>query len=361
MAILDDLCDRLSENPPRFPSWIFVPATSVPPILGAINYWIDTAKTTKTEKTLEFHEVPDMTMPTASAPGMPGPMFPQPGNLGAYSQKLFEDVASAGLEGMTGEQLVGTGLVPGHLSPSQARQYRERHKSQLLEVMLEKLKADLPSADTDVEVKWYKMTKTLPIPKELEARHTILKQLSGAVRRGKDTPGTLVTKVAPPRQCSVSDGLLTRGQAQREIATTWKPNITLYVSFTQSPSLISNKIPQSEGDQLLGGDRKGYPTTSFNLPTAIRSLRLFNPSKCSIDGGMGTSVRSDTFQSTYDWTSRMLGAAADTLVALKDSIKVEFICTEMFSELQLMRNGEDHHRPKEFPRSFLRVWVSNIP
>ena len=198
MAILDDLCSRLSENPPRLPSWIFVPTPSVPPILGAINYWIGMAKTTNAEKALELHEVPDITAPTAAAMGLPGPMFPNPENMTEYSQKLLREVASAGLESMTGEQLVRSGLVPAYIPPSQARQYLESHKSQLVDVMFEKLRADFPTADTDAEVKWYTMTKTFPIPKELEARHPALKQLSGVVRRGKDIPRTLVTKVTPP-------------------------------------------------------------------------------------------------------------------------------------------------------------------
>lgn len=127
------------------------------------------------------------------------------------------------------------------------------------------------------------------------------------------------------------------------------------------PTPRFNRLPQDVGDQLLPGDRKGYPTTSFNFPAAVRPLRQFNPSKCSIDGSMRRPVKSDTLQVTYDWTSRMLDAAAEVLVALKGSVKVELACTELFSELQLMRNGEDYHRPKDFPRSFLRVWMSNIP
>lgn len=51
----------------------------------------------------------------------------------------------------------------------------------------------------------------------------------------------------------------------------------------------------------------------------------------------------------------MLSAAADTLIALKGRVKVEMICTELFSELQSMRNAQDYHRPKEFSRSFLRI------
>ena len=199
MATLDDLRSGLSEGAPRLPSWIFVPTPSIPPILGAINYWIEMAKTTKTEKALELHTIPDITAPTASALGLPGPMWPNPENMTEYSQKLLREVASAGLEGMTGEQLVNSGLVPACIPPSQAGQYRERHKSQLVDVMFEKLRADFPTADTDTEIKWYTMTKTFPVPKELEARHAVLKQLSGAVRRGKDFPRPLVIKVTPPR------------------------------------------------------------------------------------------------------------------------------------------------------------------
>jgi hypothetical protein len=165
MAILNDLRDRLSEDPPRLPSWIFVPITSVPAILGVINYWVDTAKIIKTEKALELHEIPDPSVPTPQAMGMPGPMFPEPGNMAAYSEKLIPEVVSAGLEGMTGQQLVNSGLLPDYISPSQARQYFERHKPQIVEIMVERFKTTFPSPDTDVEIKWHhsirKFTKML--------------------------------------------------------------------------------------------------------------------------------------------------------------------------------------------------------
>jgi len=209
-AILDDLSNRLSEAPPRLPSWIFVPAASIPPILDVIHYWIDTAKTTKTEVTLRLHKIPDPYAQTPTTMGMPGPMFPHPENMNDYSQKLFKELAAAALEGMTGQQLVQTGLLPDYLSPAQARQYFESHKSQFVDVMVERMRSTIPSADNDVEAKWYMMTKTIPIPKELEARHPALKQLSDAVRQSKDIPRGLVTKVFPSRKCSVYEGLPSR-------------------------------------------------------------------------------------------------------------------------------------------------------
>ena len=205
-TILDDLSNRLSEAPPRLPSWIFVPATSIPPILDVIHYWIDTAKIAKTEVTLRLHKIPDPYAQTPVSMGMPGPMFPHPGNVNAYNQKLLKELAAAALEGMTGQQLVKTGMLPDNLSPAQARQYFESHKSQFVDVMVERMRSTIPSADNDVEVKWYMMTKTIPIPRELEARHPALRQLSDALRQSRDIPRGLVTKVFPSRQCSVYEG-----------------------------------------------------------------------------------------------------------------------------------------------------------
>ena len=203
MAILDDLCNRLSESPPRVPSWIFVPTTSIPPILDAINYWIDAAKTTETGRALELHEIPDPSAPRLEGIGISGPALP-PGNM---PDDLTLELASINLESMTGQQLVETGLLPVHIFPNQARQYFERHKSQIAKAMKERMISGIPTAETNIDIKWYMMTKTLPIPKELEARHTVLKRLLDVVRRGKDIPRTLITKVD---RYPVSEGSLTR-------------------------------------------------------------------------------------------------------------------------------------------------------
>ena len=213
MAILDDLRDRLLENPPRLPSWISVPTNSIPLVLGSINYWIDTAKTTETKRVLELHEFPDPSAPTPPATGMgiPDLMFPHPGNLAGYSNKLLRELSLAGLEAMAGQQLAQTGLVPAYIPPGQARQYFKRHKPEVVEVMIERMKASFPSANIDIEIKWYGMTKTVSIPRELEAKHPVLKQLSAALRQGKEIPRTLINKVAPSKRHSVFEGLLNHG------------------------------------------------------------------------------------------------------------------------------------------------------
>ena len=198
MAVLDDLRDCLSENPPRLPSWIFMPITSIPPVLGVIDYWIDMAKTTDTEKALELHNFPDTSAPAPSGMG-PTPTFPHPDNMTAYSANLMREVVVSALDGMTDQQLVQIGTVPAHVPTSQARQYFERHKTRLVDAMAEKMKESFPSPNNDLGVRWYSMTKTLPVPKELEGRHTVLKQLSNVVWNDRDIPRALVYKVAPSR------------------------------------------------------------------------------------------------------------------------------------------------------------------
>ena len=246
MAVLGDLCDRLSEDPPRFPSWIFVPVTSIPPISDAVHYWMDTAKTARTEVAFQLHEIPDPHKRTPVSMGMQGPMLPNPGNATEYSQQMLRDVVASALGGMTGQQLIEKRFVPNHLSASEAREYFERRKSQIVDVMVEKMKETLPSPNTDLEVKWYTMTKTIPVPKELEARHTALKKLSNVMKQNGDIPSALITKVFPSRQCLVCKvHPVDHKQAQREVEMTWKLNITLCVRIFFATVLhrFPTKIP----------------------------------------------------------------------------------------------------------------------
>jgi len=245
MAILEDLCKRLTENPPRLPPWIFVPTTSIPPVLGAIHYWIESSKTTSTETALKLHKIPDLSASTPPGTGTSGPLFPNPENAMAYGEKIIREVLTADLEGMTGQRLIQLGVVPGHLSSSQARQYFERHKSKVIDDATKKMKASIPSASTDVEVKWYTLTKTLPIPKGLEERHTALKQLLDVVRQNKDIPRVMVTKVFPPSRCSAcnsSPSLSWTGTTGDRNDVEAQHNI-LCTSLSAFLPVVFNKIP----------------------------------------------------------------------------------------------------------------------
>ena len=195
MALLDDVCNRLSENPPRLPSWINVPTTSVNPILRAIRYWIDRAKLINTKTALELHE----------DPGIKGPVFPPLENMGGLA---VEEATSACLDDMSDRELVLLRLVPPHIPEHQARRYVESHRSEVIGTMTRRV-GDLgfPPASADIEMRWYSITKTIHFPPELGARHTALRQLSDAIgKRKSHIPAALISKVAPSEGCSVFGG-----------------------------------------------------------------------------------------------------------------------------------------------------------
>ena len=185
MALLDDICGRLSENPPRLPSWISVPTTSVNPILRAIRYWIDRAKVVNTKTALQLHE----------DPGIKGPVFPPLENMGGLP---VEEASSAYLDDMSDRELILLKLVPPHVSERQARRYVENHRPEVIRTMAARVKdLTFPPASVEIEMRWYSATKTIHFPPELGARHTALGQLSDAIgKRKSDIPAALISKVA---------------------------------------------------------------------------------------------------------------------------------------------------------------------
>lgn len=226
MALLDDICDRLSENPPRLPSWISVPSTSVNPILRAIRYWIDRAKVVNTKTALKLHEDPGIKSPVSPPPPLE--------NMGGL---VTEGATSACLDDLTDRELVRFRLVPPHLSEHQARRYVESHRSEVTRAMMRRVNdLGMPPASADIEMRWYSATKTIHFPPELGARHAALRQLSDAVgKRKSDIPATLISKVAPSVD-SLFFGAdpVDHEKAKQEVETTWKPNITLYVCVLAS-------------------------------------------------------------------------------------------------------------------------------
>ena len=60
---------------------------------------IDMAKTTKIKVTFQLHQIQDPYVQTLVIMKIPGPIFPHPGNMNVYSQKLFQKLTAA-VEGM---------------------------------------------------------------------------------------------------------------------------------------------------------------------------------------------------------------------------------------------------------------------
>jgi hypothetical protein len=71
-GVINDLLDRLSESPPRLPSWLHVDASSVKPIVKALDYWANekTRITSKVTEHLTYMDPNEMFRAMASIPRM---------------------------------------------------------------------------------------------------------------------------------------------------------------------------------------------------------------------------------------------------------------------------------------------------
>ena len=52
---------------------------------------------------------------------------------------------------------------------------------------------------------------------------------------------------------------------------------------------------------------------------------------------------------------------AAALKALEEKITIEIICGGLSEELVKMQMGTDSHRADSFPRTYTRMWLSNVP
>jgi hypothetical protein len=72
LGVIHDLLDRLSESPPRLPAWLHVDASSVKPIVKALDYWANekTKITSKVTAHLTYMDPDEMFRAMANIPRM---------------------------------------------------------------------------------------------------------------------------------------------------------------------------------------------------------------------------------------------------------------------------------------------------
>lgn len=72
--------------------------------------------------------------------------------------------------------------------------------------------------------------------------------------------------------------------------------------------------------------------------------------------------RNDVLDSpSFSITWVFFGAVLEALKDMKDHIQLEVLRGELNQELLKMRTSGDQHRPAHFPRTFTRMWLSNVP
>lgn len=91
---------------------------------------------------------------------------------------------------------------------------------------------------------------------------------------------------------------------------------------------------------------------------SIHAIEIFNV-RSGLQKDFGHDLTADCPSYSVVWTffNAVLEAGRD----LNHKIQLEIVCGELHQELLKMRISEDGNRPTQFPKSYTRAWLSNVP
>lgn len=102
----------------------------------------------------------------------------------------------------------------------------------------------------------------------------------------------------------------------------------------------------------------GYPEMHNSGFDPIEALYDFND-RMHLPMDISSKVAQDC--PSYTITCAFFDAVSDGLKILKAHIQLEILCGELNLEVLKMRTSGDQHRPAHFPKTFTRMWLSNVP
>ncbi|TFY72532.1 hypothetical protein EVG20_g469 [Dentipellis fragilis] len=319
--IIKNLRKGLSNDPPRLPSYIHVDAATIPVILNSLEYLDNFPPSLTAKGILKYHGSPD------AGAGMQDPMLS--GLIGG----LFEDrkktrraQASKMLDSMSPDQLKATGLsVPG-VPASQLKKYMTDNREKMLDLLMEADddKAAKGSTPEEKEKAWYKDTNSFALPALLRQRHPGYEDALRSAGKAGQHSTKQVQKI------------------RADVAETWKPNLTFFDRASQEHS---------------GFNPGGYPVISVAFFLQLEMFGAYN--KYMGLKPMNTSGKDDGY--AYTIMSTFFNAVVVAMKGMSHRVKLEFLLGELTGEMSKMRYGGDVSRPADFPRSYTRIWLSNVP
>ncbi|KAJ7327536.1 hypothetical protein DFH08DRAFT_940827 [Mycena albidolilacea] len=307
------------------PPYAHARAPAIPALQASLAYWAtNTSKTTRGMLGM-YQDAPD---PSIVA------MLKMPG-LSANYRALLKARVDAPLRqinslidtwGPAEARAAGLGL-PEWSNAMVMKELKER-RAHLAEIMLEEhLSGNLPPR-LGAQAMWFKMTRTLVPPKELWSKHPEIEEWNKCRSQ------------QPPSDEPVIDKL------KATMETTWKPNMTLF--DREYSELSMRSLPNC----------KGYPDLQ---PDAMNLPRLFDAFNRRFGIDAGGELPANAESPAFTHTMRFFQGAVDALKALEGKVTLEIVCGGVMEELGRMRLGTDTERPAQFPRTFTRAYLSNVP
>ncbi|KAI0366568.1 hypothetical protein BV20DRAFT_1055566 [Pilatotrama ljubarskyi] len=320
---IKDLSERLSQSHPRLPSWLHVDAETVPAVLRALTYWLNTQKSTR-----KMLAVQEYTSPVDHW-RQRGAALQQASENGDMQRELRDgflqqrQMFEAMFRDLPGDKLVQLPWLPQGMSVPEARAYVEAHMEDLVSKMQQLTTTGRVST---YEQEWFKRTMVFLPPRELRDRHPGFEVAFSALQKGDDIQPDVAKTV------------------RTHVEKDWKANITLFDTNDNDPRYAPN------------GD--GYKTLSGDPFEPIYSLDDFNE-KNKADAQ--SIIKNDLYTLAWDAFETFSDAVSAALHGLEGKLTVELIAGGLSEELAKMCFEGDVTRPPAFPRKYTRMWLSNVP
>ncbi|KAI0657611.1 hypothetical protein C8Q70DRAFT_1055762 [Cubamyces menziesii] len=321
-SVIEDLRKRFTLDSPGLPDWLRVASDTITAILPTLDFWLTARKSTS--RMLEGHEhMSPSDLPEAQMMSM------LPGGNATLKKTLEEKEAEERakirqtLQEMSPESLAEWPLFTKDDSPEKMRAFVNDNMDKLIDMIYKEGKGGkLPL----YEEAFYKGAKVFLPPKELMKRH----------------PGFETAWKQIKSHTGMSQPVLRK--VRTHIQTEWKPNITLFDTKCSDPRCYS--------------DRDGYPDIKLDMFRTVTYFEQFNRRNTPNAQDL---VRTDQHILASQVCGAFFEKAANALKGLAGHLTVELLCGGLSEELAKMQWGADVTRPKEFPRKYTRMWLSNVP
>ncbi|KAI0634386.1 hypothetical protein C8Q77DRAFT_1217561 [Trametes polyzona] len=323
MSLMDSLSERLVHPNQSLPSWLHVDGNAIQPVLQALRYWKSARKSTI--KMLAHHRHYSMRsqLMYARRPGgggQPGLSDPQRQMRARYVEQ--RNLMKTMLRELSDDALLQLPwMLPGVTIP-QARTFVNANMGTLVDTLQRMVVGEKIPVD---EEEWYKLTKVFFPPSELLERHPLFREAGTRLALGRNVDRVMSRKI------------------NAHIENDWKPNITLFAASFDD----SRHFPDGDGYQSMSVD-------AFEPVGQVEDfVKRENVEKRRNDG--------DADELAYDTFDVFFEEIAAALRDLEGHITLELIVGGLSEELAKMRFSGDTTRPAAFPRTYTRMWLSNVP
>ncbi|KAH9903204.1 hypothetical protein C8Q73DRAFT_673716 [Cubamyces lactineus] len=320
------LSNELCEQPAALPSWLHVEVKTIPAILRALDYWINTEKSTrKMIAQMPAYTAQDKRAQREAVLGGLG------GGDGSGFQRELQDryksqrqQIETALRTLPDEKLVRLPFMPPGITPQAVRAYLDSHMEELVSRVQDMhTTGKVPTNEQE----WYRCTKTFLPPAELRKRHFGFDSAWQKLQEGEEIPASIERKIVS------------------HIGDKWKTNITLFDSNYNNPKYHD------------GGD--GYKMMLSDAFEVVNHLDDFN--QRHTPRTRRGPITNDVNTLAWDICSKFFEVVATAIRGLEGHLTVELIAGGLSEELAKMRYKGDTTRPAEFPRKYTRMWLSNVP